>query len=216
VSTAPPASLAPASFAARLYAMLGPLAALDEQVSWSLLIYLNALGQMFQQLEDWLRDQPDAPGWSLLLDLERCPDEALPWLAQFVGVRLLPGSSPADQRARIASTDGMRRGTRAALIGAAQSTLTGTQTVTFRERDGDPADKPDYAYYLGVITYTDQTPNPTATLNALLAQKPGGIVLDYRTASGQDYQQVRTDYATYAALKAAYSDYTAVKLDEPG
>jgi len=213
----PPATLTPDSYAERLYAMLEPLARLDSTTGWSLLTYINALGLEFQLVEDWVRDTPDGPGWSLLMDLGRCPDVALPWLAQFAGVRLLPGSTPADQRARIASTDGFNRGTRQSLIGAARATLTGAQTVVFRERNGaalgHPA-SPDYAYYLTVLTYDSQTPDPTATLNALLAQKPGGIVLDYRTAPGQDYQQVRDTRASYAALKTAYADYAAVRDDE--
>jgi hypothetical protein len=214
----PPAGLAPDTFAGRLYAMLAPLAQQDPQVGWSLLILANAIGTEYQLIEDWVRDTPAGPGWSLLLDLDRCPDEALPWLGQFVGVRVLPGSSEADQRARIASTDGFRRGTAAALIGAAKATLTPPATVIFRERDGagqGNAAAPDYAYYLTVSTYADQTPDPAATLNALLAQKPAGIVLAYRTAVGQDYQQLKTGNATYAAVKAAYADYNAVRTDEP-
>lgn len=211
---APPVELTPEAFAARLYAMLAPLAQQDADTAWSLLILINAIGSMYELVEDWVRDTPDGPGWSLLLDLDRCPDEALPWLAQFAGVRLLPGSSTDDQRARIASTDGFRRGTRAALIGAAAATLTGAQSVVFRERDSTAA-APDYAYFLTVKTYTSQTPNPTATQQALLAQKPAGIVLTYTTAPGQDYQTLRTNHATYAAVGTAYPSYQAARDDTP-
>src|SRR4051812_14635550 len=155
-----PPSLAPDTFAARLYVALAPLAARDVDYSWSLLIYINAIGEMFQLVEDLVRDTPEGPGWSSLLDLDRCPDAALPWLAQLVGVRLLPNSTPDEQRARIASTDGFKRGTRDALIGAAQATLTGDKTVIFRERDHDNADTPNYAYYLTVLTYANETPVP--------------------------------------------------------
>jgi len=211
----PPDDLAPDTVAARLYVALGPVAEQDPTVGWSLLILCNAIGAMFQLVENWVRDTPDGPGWSLLLDLDRCPDEALGWLAQLVGVRLLPDTTPEQQRARIASTDGFKRGTRQALIGAAQATLTGAKTVVFRERSGDPADTPNYAYYLDVATYDSQTPDPTATLNALLAQKPGGIVLRYRTSPGQDYGQLRDSGRTYAQVKVDYPDYAAVRDDEP-
>ncbi len=214
LDAAPPSALTPETFAARLYALLEPLAQLDADAGWSLLILCNAIGAMFQEVEDWVRDTPAGPGWSLLLDLTRCPDEALGWLAQFVGVRLLPGMSADDQRAFIASTDGWRRGTRASMIGAAQSTLTGAQTVVFRERDHDPSDSPDYAYYLTAYTYTDQTPDSAATLRALLAQKPGGIVLTYTVADGQDYALLKSSVATYAIVKSTYSDYLAVKIAE--
>lgn len=212
---APPADLTPASFAARLYSMLDPLAAADPLTAWSLLTYCNAIGLMYELVEDWVRDTPDGPGWSLLLDLDRCPPEALPWLAQFAGVRVLPGSAETDQRARIAATDGFRRGTRAALVAAAQATLTGAQTVVFRERDHDHADTPAYAYYLTVKTYVSQTPDSAATLRALLAQKPGAIVLTYSTVNGQDYQALKTNHATYAAVRSYYASYQAVRDDTP-
>lgn len=216
----PPAELAPDTFAGRLYAMLEPLAQLDIQAGWSLLILVNAIGTAYQLVEDWVRDTPDGPGWSLLLDVNRCPPEALPWLGQFAGVRIPPALVvDADRRAWVASTDGFKRGTRAAIIGAARATLTGAQTVVFRERDGAAMGhpgSPDYAYGLTVITYTSQTPNPTATLNAILSQKPGGIMLVYRTATGQDYASVKANNATYAALKSKYATYAGVVTDEPG
>jgi hypothetical protein len=118
-------------------------------------------------------------------------------------------------RQRIASTDGFQRGTVAALRGAAQATLTGAKTVLLRERDHDPADTPNYAYYLTVTTYTSQTPNPAATLAALLAQKPGGIVLTYHTLAGQDYLTLRTNHATYNDVRTTYASYDAVRTDTP-
>jgi hypothetical protein len=118
-------------------------------------------------------------------------------------------------RARIASTDGFKRGTRAALIGAAQATLTGQKKVILRERDHDPADTPNYAYYLTASTYANETPSPTATLKALNEQKPGAILLTYRSVSGQDWQSVKTDYATWALVKAHYPHWTDVLTDEP-
>src|SRR5215831_2032493 len=118
----PPSALTPDTYAERLYEALAPLAEDDDENQWSLLVYVNALGTMFQLVEDLVRDTPDGIGWSALLDLYRCPDIALPWLGQFAGVRVLTGSTPDQMRQRIASTDGFKRGTRQALIGAAQAT----------------------------------------------------------------------------------------------
>jgi len=195
--------------------MLAPLASQDDSYGWALLILCNAIGVPFELVEDWVRDTPDGPGWSLLLDAERCPPEALDWLAQFVGVRIPQGMSDDDARHRIESTDGFRRGTVAALQNAAWQTLTGKRSVFLSERDGDPADSPDYAYHLTVVTYASETPDPAATLSALLAQKPGGLVLQYVTAVGQLYSQVRDRFATYADLKAGYPNYQAVWTDTP-
>jgi hypothetical protein len=211
----PPPDLEPLPFAARMYRMLLPLTQSDPSYSWSLLTFVNAATLAYEQVEQWVRDTPEGPGWSLLLDVNRCPPEALPWLGQFVGVRLLKGATEEQNRERIVATDGFKRGTPAAIKGAAQATLTGNRSVFMTERDHDPADTPNYAYYLTVQTYTGQTPNPTATLNAILAQKPGGIVLTYRCTVGQIYDQVRARFATYTALHAAYPDYQAVWTDTP-
>src|SRR5215471_3803868 len=87
---APPADLAPATFAGRLYDMLEPLAEQDPQAGWSLLILCNAIGTAYQLVEDLVRDTAAGPGWSSLMDVARCPYDALPWLAQFAGVRIPP------------------------------------------------------------------------------------------------------------------------------
>jgi hypothetical protein len=211
----PPDELAPQPFGQRLYGMLAPLAQYDPSYGWSLLIFVNAATLAYEQVEAWVRDTPDGPGWSLLLDVNRCPPEALPWLAQLVGVRLLASDDDATDRERITATDGFNRGTPAAIKAAAQATLTGNRSVFVTERAHDPADTPNYAYYLAVQTYAGQTPNPAATLTALQLQTPAGIILTYTCTTGQIYSQVVTGHATYAALKAAYPTYQAVWTDTP-
>jgi hypothetical protein len=206
----PPDTLAPDSFAHRLYVALAPLAQQDQANAWSLLILCNAVGTMFQLLEDYVRDTPDGPGWSALMDLDRCPTEALPWLAQFAGVRLLPGTTDAEQRERINSTDGFRRGTVGAIAAAAQRTLTGTKTVGITERDGGDA------YAFAVATYATETPDTLATYNALLAAKPAGLIMTYSSGvGGQTYGVLDTRVASYAAMTTRYPNYTAVVIDPP-
>lgn len=201
--TAPPLE----SFAANLYRGMAPLTWQDDTVGYALAHFSAALGAMFQAVEDLARDTEDSPGWSSVLDLDRCPDAWLPWLAQFVGVTVVPGSTPAEMRARIASTDGFKRGTPAAIKGAAQATLTGSGTVYLRERSTMGTDPP---YTLEVVTFDGQTPNPTATQNAILAQKPAGLVLIYRHIPGQDYQHVKDTDGTYANVKTKYANYDAI------
>ena len=100
----PPSSLTPDTFAARLYDALAPLATQDSSNAWALLILCNAIGLMYQDVEDLVRDSPDGPGWSSLLDLDRCPSWALDWLGQFAGVRIPFGLTDAQRRAWVAST----------------------------------------------------------------------------------------------------------------
>ena len=198
----PPAGLQPSSFAAALYDSMAPVAMQDSQHAWSLLILCNAIGQMYQLVDDWVRDQPAGPGWSLLLDLNRCPLIALGWLGQFVGVRIPAGLTDAQQRAWIASTPGFKRGTPAAMIAAVQATLTGTKSVTLVERDGDP-------YNLTVKTLTGETPNQTATSNAIASQKPAGIVLGaYTPAATQTWATMKTKNATWAAEQTKYTNWS--------
>jgi hypothetical protein len=211
-----PAGLVPQTFASRLYDALGPLTNKDAANGWSLLILCNAIGVMYQEVEDLVRDTPAGPGWSELMDLGRCPPEALAWLGQFAGVRIPPGLTDAQARAWVGSTDGFKRGTPAAMIGACKATLTGTQTVLFHERYGGPATPPAYAYYLSIWTYASETPNAAATLAALTAQKPAGLVLLYATAAGQTYATVKATYATYAVVKSTFSTYDTLKASKPG
>jgi hypothetical protein len=203
----PPAPLSPDTFAARLYLALAPLARGDEQQQWSLLILVNAIGVMYQLLEDYLRDTPSGPGWSPLLDLDRCPPEALPWLGQFVGVRVIQNTTPDEQRQRIRSTDGFRRGGVEAIRAAAAATLTGAQTVVILERDTDP-------YNLSVTTYADETPDPVTTYTALLAAKPAGLTLGYTAGeTGQTYDILNARVASFDEAETRYVNYIAVQLD---
>lgn len=197
------------SFADNLYDALFPLAGEDGNVGWHLAYFVGAIGAMFQDVADVARDTPEGPGWSAVVDLTRCPTTWLPWLAQLVGVTVPPGLGDADARAWIASTDGFSRGTPAALKGAVAHTLTGDKTVYFRERDGGDA------YALEVVTRTDETPDPAASLAALIAQKPGGIVLTYRTVAGWDYEEMTLEGGTYAAQTAAFATYYDLSNNDP-
>lgn len=204
---APPPELEPDSFAARLYVALAPLARQDDLNEWSLLILCNAIGTMFQLLDDLVRDSPDGPGWSILMDADRCPDVALPWLAQFVGVRVLPDSTADEQRARLKATDGFHRGTPAAIRAAVAATLTGTQTVVLRERDGS-------AYRLSLSTLDTETPDKAKTQAAFYAQKPAGLVPTFSGgAASQTYAQLNAGKASYAAVKTSYPTYNGVLLN---
>jgi len=62
----------------------------------------------------------NAPGWSQALDIDRCPEFALPWLAQFVGVRSESFSelTLAQKKDKIVNRSGFKRGTLDILISA--------------------------------------------------------------------------------------------------
>jgi hypothetical protein len=153
------------------------------------------------------------PYWSALVDIDRCPALALPWLAQMVGVVAPPqevGESDNAYEIRlreyIRATPGFSRGSPGAMMAAAQQFLTGTKSVIFRERDTG-------AYRLTVRTKVSETPDEAKVLKALLAQKPAGIVLDYDSISGQDYQLLYTNHPNYQDAYGDYPDYDTLYLD---
>jgi hypothetical protein len=193
----------------RLVERTEPMAVDDEKYGWAHAILAGAMGEILAQVGE-IADPPDPyPPLAPLLSAELCPPWALPWLAQFVGVTIPPGFNEDQARETISAVAGFSRGTVAALRAAAGLYLTGDKTVYFRERDGSP-------YRLEVVTLTSETPNPALVLSALLAQKPGGLVLNYRQVVGWDYQAMTAAGGTYAILKTTYSTYRKLSEKTPG
>jgi hypothetical protein len=64
-----------------------------------------------------------------------------------------------------------------------------------------------------VATYAPQADLPT--YKALVAAKPGGLVLNYVVSAGQLWQQVKSTGRTWAQVKAAYATWDDVRNDKP-
>lgn len=165
------------SYAQMLYDRLEPFSNDDENQGWALLHFCEAIGRMYQQLHDLISDSDEGPGWSSILDVERCAVTYLPYLAQFVGVRLPKGIGEDEARDRVRTPSGFARGTRAAMIAAAQRLLTDTKHISLIERNGS-------AYQISAFTLTSETPDPDLVEKALLSEKPGGLVLTYAHGAG--------------------------------
>lgn len=185
--------------AERLYAALGAQTVGDDD-QWVLLKLCDALAAPLAQVDTLAADSDAGPGWSALFDLDRCPPEALPYLAQFVGVKPLAGLDDAAQRYRVASTEGWKRGTPAAIIAAAKQWLTGAQTVHLVERLGGDA------YRIRVTAYQAQAVDVDQVRVAVTNAVPAGIIADVRVDLGWSYADLKAAYAgkTYADLKADY------------
>ena len=197
------------SFDSELYEDLGPLAWADPQNGYALAAYCGAIGTMFNPVRTLARaDDMGNPGWSILLDINRCPTAYLPWLGQFVGVPVDSALTDAQQRSQIQNETGMSRGSVPTIISTAQKYLTGSQTVVVLERTPTP-----YSYT--VITYTSETSNPTVVQNALTLAKPGGLKLTYLTVSGQVWAQLVANYATWAAVITAFPNWADVVNNTP-
>lgn len=174
-------------------------------------------GSGLEQINTYVSDISDeVPGWQTVFNPQAAPDEVLPYLAQFAGVRLDGLATIAERREQIQSTDGFRRGTRRALEAAVQRTLTGSKMVTISERDGGP-------WRLRVQTLTSEMPNPELTRLAVLSQKPIGLVLVTATGATVDpgdppptsddptWAEVDTAYATWSALDADYATWEELR-----
>lgn len=170
----------PDTFAQSLVKLLQPMMYDDANHGNALAVYLGALGDnLFQEIEDWASDTDlGQPGYSLLLDADRVPDKAIPWLAQFVGVTITKGLPAADQRSQLKGLTNWKRGTVDALQAAPLPYLTGSKTVIIKERFTG-------AYNFEVITYTSETPDSASVLAALIAQKPAGLIMTYIVYAGQ-------------------------------
>lgn len=173
-------------------------------------VFIEGLCESIAELDSLVRDSDDGPGWSAILDLDRCPDNGLKWLAQTVGVTIVEGLTPAAQRARIAAHVNWKRGSPAAIVAAAQLHLTGNKTVVMRERYTGSAWK------LSIVTYTAETPDSAQTLADILEQKPAGIVLTYSVLDGQDFQTLLDNHALFSNVYADYATFEGVVEDIPG
>lgn len=197
------------AFARDVYDALEPYQHAEEELGDPLAVYIGGIGSMFDWVSDIVRDSPEGPGWSALLDIDRAPPEALAWLAQFPGVRLRPGLSDAEQRERIRSTDGMKRGSPGAFRAAAKQYLTGDKYVVIRERfNHEP-------YQISVVTLDAETPDDAKVLAALNEQKPGGLKLFYESVAGASYALIAAAYDTYADLLVEYETYDEMSIDVP-
>lgn len=196
--------------AEEFYLRLEPVAGADESLGWPLLRYVSALVAPLEEVEEVVRDdlERDLTGWAVALDPENAPAAVLPWLAQFDGTVLTPGSSEVQQRAAIVAPGGFLRGTPAAIQAHVARTLTGNRTVVLVERVSSEAT-------LQVVTYGDETPDPTRTEAFVRAAVPAGIVVDYVLADGQTWGQVNADHGTWADLDTAFDTWADVRTATP-
>jgi hypothetical protein len=223
----------------RMYDALQPVAKTDADQSWALLIFMDAIGREFQDVANLVEDDDyGVPGWSILLDPNRAPDEGLLWLAQLTGTKLKPAATPDAWRQQIRDHDNWDRGTVASIIKAIRNSggLTGNQSVIIRERDTS-------AYHFSVLTYPNETvgyaqftyanlyAQPTynavlllylsyasiyfsigewLVLQAILSQKPAGLQFNYSVAFPQDYYAIWNDFATYLVVYNSFATYQQI------
>jgi hypothetical protein len=192
-------------FGERLRERTQPLALDDESYGFAHAYLSEALSRPYLEVQEVFDPEGDVPPVAPLLDIDLCPDWALPWLAQLIGAAIPVGMPPDTARELIRNVAGFRRGTPAAIRAAASFFLTGSKTVFFNERFANDA------YRLGVVTLTAETPNPAQVQAAILAQKPGGILLSYSAIAGQTYRAVLTEVDSYREMRSEWATYRDVR-----
>lgn len=227
------------SFGLAIYKQLKPLQYAEALFDWPLLKFAGAIGQIFQQSDTMARSGGPV-AWSALLDIDKIPDEGLPWLGQWVGVDIDTTLTPAEQRQQIRNHENWGRGRPLALKRSVQRYLSGTRTVDLVERDTSP-------WHFLIVTYDNETPpdityantyadfanygaiyTPFATYNdywltgghAFIDQiiklnKPGADMYTYTIAPGPPgtaliYLTVFTDYDTYGEIMDDLENYQMV------
>jgi hypothetical protein len=151
-----------------LWSRLAPWRDQDAPTGYTLLRWLDGIGNLLQPIDDLVRDTPSAPGWASVFDPQGAGAN-LPWQGQFVGVQVDTSLPVAAQRAQVIAEDGFSRGTTAALIATAQRYLTGAKSVVITERDAT----------IGAVPTPGSTGIALATTGGTL---PASTALNYRVA----------------------------------
>lgn len=199
--------------AQEIYGLIEPLTYADQGLGFPLLKYLDGIGLMWNDIDEIIRDKIEPhgkirPGYAKVMTVGECPENWLPWLAQFIGVTAPPNMPVLDQELIIAAS-GMNRGTPAAIKAAVAVKLTGAKRVDLFERSEGKA------YKLTVVTYQGETPNEAEVEQLLKGEEvvPAGIVVDYKNVPGWIYQALAESGKTYKQIKEEYEADTYVKFD---
>jgi len=179
--------------------------------------YTTALAAMFEPVWTIVSDQgsPDDPanytaGWSILLDVTRCPTQYLPWMGMFVGIYVAPGTADATARAMITSRMSWSRGTPAGIVATAQQFLTGTQSCVILERQ-NPSGSDAYAFTL--VMRPEECADQAQLEAAVALVKPAGVLPFYVFTDDWTISQFENAFATVAAAEAAFSAVTNLETD---
>jgi Phage tail protein (Tail_P2_I) len=191
----------------RLYTQLAPtFFREDERYGWAGAIFCSALAGMKDAAAEIVQPSDTKPGFAILFDVENVPSKWLRWLAQFVGVDLTTSPNDATSRAWIKAPINYQRGTTAAMELAGKATLTGTKTMYFYVRFGAP-------FTIKAATLESETPNPTATREAIESMMAAWNVLEYVVVKAGSYSLIEAAHALYSESEAAHTTYEDLELN---
>lgn len=201
--------------AEELYEALEPAFTLGDEVrDWiSLKICMAIVAGSLDRLHSYLIDDiTNLPAWAVIFDPERCPAEALPYLAQFSGALLTPAMEEAARRAAIQTPEAFSRGRLASMIAVAKRRLTGTKAVVVTER------YTNNAWRLRIETLVGETPDAAGTEADVVAyQKPIGIRLFFNTRVEWDWGEAKAslEFPKWSNVKASFATWLDYRTYEP-
>lgn len=182
---------------------------------------IAAIGAMWQDVDDLIRDTTDgAPGWSVLIDVDRAPDWALPWLGQLAGVQVTAGKSEAFQRAEVRRADGQRRGTVATIVDTIVPFLDAPKRALLTERF-DPDNPGDQAYHVTArVRYADLPVGDEAETIASITARffaalPAGIIGHIVFTDERTYAEALIEFPTYTDVDVGNANYFELLNLEP-
>jgi hypothetical protein len=171
--------------------------------------FTQALMAPLEGVYDLVREREDGtPGWSIAFDPDNAPAEALPWLAQFVGVRITPEMTTEQIRLEIKEPTGWARGRPDSIKTAAGRGLTGSKLVIVKPR------MPVVGVHY-VRTLLSETPDPARTEATIRAALPAWEVLDYEAFTGMTWADVIAKHADWADVIADNPTWSDLIETEP-
>jgi hypothetical protein len=186
----------------------------DEDRDWiALRICMAIVAGRLDLLHSYLIDDIlNLPAWAVIFDPERCPAEALPYLAQFSGAVLTPEMTEAARRNAIQTPEAFSRGRLASIEAVVKRRLTGTKAVVVTERyTGDP-------WRLRIETLESETPDQAAIEADLIRfQKPVGILLFMNSRANWDWGEAKEslEHPTWGDVKEDFADWFSYRTHEP-
>jgi phage tail P2-like protein len=190
--------------AVEIYEGLEPIVRADDPANdWTALkLCMAIVAGDVDFIHEIVTDGPTGAGWEVLLDPDRCPVKALPFLAQFDGAILTSDMSEASRRAAITSPESFQRGTVEAIRSVVRRRLSGERIVNITERyTGN-------VWRIHVTTNKAETPEEAATIADLERYaKPIGILLFFNGAAAWTWGEVAAEIATYPTWASIASNF---------
>lgn len=200
--------------AERIYNQLAPtFFREDETYGWAGALFISSYAKMLDPAAQIVQASGSRPGYAILFEPAICPEAWLPWLGQFVGIppetglALIAGGHASTLREWIKSPIGYTRGKAAAMRLAAQVTLTGTKTLYFYVKYGG------VAFEIKAASLTAETPNPTATREAIESMMGAWEVLKYETITGGTLASFEAAHPKLSESEAANATVELLELN---